>query len=138
MCATICYISHMHCARTRAKKSLLQLCVHFKRVHVIRKTMLRLTRILSKITVVSRCPISWMLVISACIMGTHCLPLDHLKLQDDLWKNPCTVNNFKSSNETKTTLSPTERRDHLIRVSTHFSINQLYLKVIIYDIRKLI
>lgn len=117
MCATICYVSQMHFTRTRAKKSLFQFCVHFKRVHVIRKTMLRLSRLLSEITVISRCPIPWMLVISACIVGTHCLPLDHLKLQDDLWKNPCTVDNFKSSNESKTTLSPTERANHLIRIN---------------------
>nr|XP_019534185.1 uncharacterized protein LOC109405556 [Aedes albopictus] len=117
MYAVIYCFTQMHFARTRAKKSLLQLCVHFKRAHVRNQTMQRLSRILSEITVILRCPISWILVISACLVGTHCLPLDHLKLQDDLWKNPCTVENFKSSNESKTTLSPAERADHLIRIN---------------------
>ncbi|XP_062539112.1 uncharacterized protein LOC134207397 isoform X2 [Armigeres subalbatus] len=71
-----------------------------------------------------------MLVISACIVGSHCLPVDHFELQDDLWRNPCSVDNFKSSNETKTTLSPIEKADYLSRINDSIARTLSELKLI--------
>lgn len=112
----------MNFARTRAKKLIVHVCVNVTRVHVIQKAMLRLSRILSEITVISRCPISWMLVICACVLGVQCLPLNHLQqpLFDNasLWQNPCNVRSYHESNTNKTkAISPKEREVFLNRVS---------------------
>lgn len=112
----------MNFARTRAKKWIVHVCVNVTRVHVIQKAMLRLSRILSEITVISRSPISWMLVICACILGVQCLPLNQLQkpLFDNasLWQNPCNVRSYHESNTNKTkAISPKEREVFLNRVS---------------------
>lgn len=118
--ATVNCRLQMNFARTRAKKLIVHFCVNVNPVHVIQKAMLRLSRILSKITVISRCPISWMLVICACIIEVQCFPTTEKPLFDNasLWQNPCNVRSYHESNTNKTkAISPKEREVFLNRVS---------------------
>ncbi|XP_058825239.1 uncharacterized protein LOC131685478 [Topomyia yanbarensis] len=85
--------------------------------------MVRLSRILPEITVISRVPGTWMLVISVCMLGAHCMPLNPFGQpqfeNDNLWINPCNVHSYNESktNENKH-ITPAQRLDNLDRIKS--------------------
>ncbi|XP_058468159.1 uncharacterized protein MCAP_0864-like [Malaya genurostris] len=113
----------MHFMRTRALTVFFKFSANVKQIGVTDKGMMRLRRILSKIIVIARVPGTWMLVISVCMIGAQCMPLNHLGQpqfeNDTLWLNPCNVHSYNESTTNKSKhITLAQRLDNLDRIKS--------------------